>query len=145
MTQGSIRAGDFHVLQAGTVILILKIAVIAVTVLLAASLTALWRGNYRLHGRINIVFFLLTLTALLGLEVIVRVLDPTIFDEHFKAPAARAALAVHLWFSMPSAALLLAMLPSGLRHYRKLHIGLGMVFLGLWTGTFITGVFYLPH
>lgn len=132
-------------LQAGTVILILKIAVVAVTVLLAASLTALWRGNYRLHGRINIVFFVLTLAALLGLEVIVRVLEPAIFDEHFKEPAAKTALWVHLWFSMPSAALLLAMLPSGLRHYRKLHIGLGLVFLGFWMGTLVTGVFFLPH
>ena len=36
------------------------------TVLLAASLTALARGNIRLHGRINYVFFALTLIALLG-------------------------------------------------------------------------------
>jgi hypothetical protein len=37
------------------------------------------------------------------------------------------------------------MLLTGVRRQRRLHIGLGMVFLVLWTGTFITGVFFLPH
>ena len=45
------------------VILTLKVAVAAVTVLLLASLVALARGQYRLHGRINLVFFTLTLAA----------------------------------------------------------------------------------
>jgi hypothetical protein len=130
--------------QAGTIILILKVAVVAVTVLLAASLTALAKGNYRLHGRINIVFFVLTLAALLGLEVIANVLAPGLFEEHFKRLDAESALRIHLAFSVPSAILLLAMLPSGLRHYRRLHIGMGVVFLGCWIGTFITGVFFLP-
>jgi len=133
------------VLQAGTIILILKIAVIAVTGLLAASLTALSRGNYRLHGRINMVFFALTLTAVLGLEAIVNVFAPGLLEEHLRIHDAQTSLRTHLWFSVPSAALLLAMLPTGLRHYRWVHIGLGLVFLGLWTGTFITGVFFLPH
>jgi uncharacterized membrane protein YozB (DUF420 family) len=132
------------VVQAGIVILILKIAVIAVTGLLIASLWALWRGNVRLHGRINIAFFVLTLTALVGLEVIARVLYPRIFDEHFERYNARTALLVHLAFSIPSALLLLLMLPTGLRRQRRLHIGLGIVFLCLWAGTFITGVFFLP-
>ena len=130
--------------NAGIVILILKIAVIAVTVLLAASLAALWRGNYRLHGRINVVFFILTLAALLGLELIARVLDPDMFAEHFERHQAKTALTTHLAFSVPSAVLLLAMLPTGWRHQRRLHIGLGIVFLCFWTGTFITGVFFLP-
>jgi uncharacterized membrane protein YozB (DUF420 family) len=137
--------GDQVVLHAGTVILILKIAVIAVTVLLAASLAALWRGNYRLHGRINVVFFVLTLTALLGLEVVARVLDPEMFGEHFQRHQAEDALWTHLAFSLPSAGLLLLMLPTGWYHQRRLHIVLGLVFLGFWTGTFITGVFFLPH
>src|SRR5687768_10765292 len=134
MKSADVRCGDDVVLQAGTVILVLKVAVIAVTVLLIASLLALLRGNYRLHGRINIVFFILTLAALLGLEVIVRVLEPTIFNDHFSEPAAKPALFIHLCFSMPAAALLLAMLPTGLRRDRRLHIGLGLAFLGLWTG-----------
>lgn len=132
-------------LPAGTIILILKIAVVAVTGLLAASLTALWRGNYRLHGRINVVFFVLTLAAVLGLEAIVNVFAPGLLEEHLQRHQATAALRTHLWFSVPSAALLLAMLPTGLRHYRRVHIVLGLIFLGLWTGTFVTGVFFLPH
>ncbi len=130
---------------AGTIILILKIAVVAVTLLLAGSLAALARGNYRLHGRINLVFFVLTLAALLGLEVIARVLSPEIFDEHFERHNAQEALRVHLSFSIPSAVLLVGMLFTGWTHRRKVHVGLGMLFLVLWTGTFITGVFFLPH
>lgn len=131
-------------LQAGTVILILKAAVVLVTALLAVSLLALWRSNYRLHGRINIVFFILTLAALLGLEVVARMLDPDMFSTHFDGHQAWGALYVHLAFSLPSAGLLLLMLPTGLRRRRRLHIGLGLVFLCLWTGTVITGLF-LPH
>lgn len=131
--------------SAGAVILVLKIAVVAVTFLLTASLIALWRGHYRLHGRINIVFFVLTLAALLGLEIVARVLQPQLFDEHFQRHGAKTALAVHLAFSMPAALVLLAMLPTGLRRYRRLHVGLGVVFLVLWSGTFVTGLFFLPH
>lgn len=130
---------------AGLVILTLKIAVVAVTVLLAASLLALWRGRYRLHGLINKVFFGLTLAALLGLEVIARLLTPELFTEHFQRHNAREALAIHLAFSMPAALLLFAMLFTGVRRQRRLHIALGMVFLVLWMGTFVTGVFFLPH
>ena len=28
---------------------------------------------------------------------------------------------------------------------RSVHIALGLLFLVLWIGTFVTGVFYLPH
>src|SRR5262245_39687773 len=63
------------------VMISLKVAVIAVTMLLLASLVALAKGNYWLHGRINIVFFVLTLSALAGLEVIARVLEPDLFEE----------------------------------------------------------------
>jgi hypothetical protein len=136
---------ELDVLSAGSIILILKIAVGAVTCLLAVSLAALCRGNYRLHGRINIVFFVLTLSALLGLEVVARVLVPDLFREHFERHQAQRALAVHLAFSMPAAALLFAMLLTGLGHRRHWHIGLGVVFLLLWAGTFVSGVFFLPH
>ena len=56
------------------VILTLKIAVAAVTVILAASLICLLRGRYRLHGRLNIVFFILTVAAAesaIGLAILV--------------------------------------------------------------------------
>ena len=136
--------GGSIVPQAGTIILILKIAVIAVTLLLAASLTALWRGNYRLHGRINIVFFTLTLAAVLGLEALVNVFAPGLLEEHLSNHGAQTSLRTHLWFSVPSAVLLLAMLPTGLRRQRRVHIALGIAFLILWIGTFITRVFLLP-
>ena len=131
--------------MAGTVILILKIAVIAVTVLLAASLVALAKGKYVWHGRINLAVLILTLAALLGLEVIARILNPTLFAEHFELHNAQTALVVHLTFAMPSALLLPVMFYLGWRHKRTLHIGLGVLFLFLWTGTFVTGVFFLPH
>lgn len=125
------------------VILILKIAVATVTVLLLASFVALWRGNYRLHGRINIGFFILTLAALLGLEVVARLLNPEIFD--YFDPSTKLALRVHLCFSLPSAGLLPLMLFTGLTHRRRVHLVLATVFGLLWTGTFITGIFFLPH
>lgn len=134
-----------RVLSAGTLILILKIAVIAVTVLLACSLTALARGNYTLHGRINMAVFALTMAALLGLEIIARILSPEIFNDHFAKYNAKSALRVHLCFSLPSAALLPLMLFTGLRRRRSLHVPIGVVFLVFWTGTFVTGVFFLPH
>ena len=133
-------------MNAGIVILVLKIAVVTVTVLLAASLTALARGNIRLHGRINYVFFALTLAALVGLEVIVRLLEPDLMNEFFdRHPGAAEMLRIHLMFSMPAAALLFVMLFTGLKRFRTVHIGVGVLFLILWTGTFVTGVFYLPH
>jgi uncharacterized membrane protein YozB (DUF420 family) len=125
------------------VILILKVAVATVTVLLLASLVALARGNVRLHGRVNLVFATLTLSAVLGLELLVRVLQPDIFN-YFSAETTQA-LRIHLFFSVPSALLLPVMLYTGLRHHRGLHITLAVFFSLLWTGTFITGIFFLPH
>jgi hypothetical protein len=123
----------------------LKVAVIAVTVLLLASLVALARGRYRWHGRINIVFFVLTLTALLGLEGITRLIEPRMFSSYFEQTGKENALTVHLAFSVPAALLLPVMLYTGLTHKRATHIGLAVLFSILWTGTFITGVFFLPH
>jgi uncharacterized membrane protein YozB (DUF420 family) len=125
------------------IILALKIAVVAVTLLLLASLLALWRGNYRLHGRINVAFFILTLVALLGLEVIVRLMEPTLFD-YFDAETKRS-LFIHLCFSLPAALLLPVMLFTGRSHRRKLHLTLAAIFGVLWLGTLITGLFFLPH
>lgn len=123
----------------------LKVAVVTVTVLLLASLVALAKGNYRLHGRINIVFFILTLSALGGLEIIARVLEPKMFEEFIENRQAKSALDIHLMFSMPAALLLPFMLFTGLRQKRTAHIALAIVFSVLWTGTFVTGVFFLPH
>jgi uncharacterized membrane protein YozB (DUF420 family) len=133
------------VLTAWNVILLLKIAVSFVTVLLLASLAALARGNYRLHGRINIVFFALTLTALLGLEGVARLAEPEMFQSYFKETNAENALYVHLSFSVPAALLLPFMLYTGLTHKRRVHIPLAILFGILWIGTFVTGLFFLPH
>jgi hypothetical protein len=130
-------------MNAGVVILVLKIAVIAVTVLWVASLVALALGKIRLHGRINLVFFGLTLAALIGLEVIVRIISPGIFDNY--QHHTENAMVVHLTFSVPAAVLLFVMLFTGLKHKRNLHVAAGVLFSVLWIGTFITGVFFLRH
>jgi uncharacterized membrane protein YozB (DUF420 family) len=133
------------VLTGPNVILALKVAVAIVTVLLLASLVALSRGNYRLHGRINLVFFTLTLAAVLGLELVVRFIDPRVFDYFQNDPDLARALRIHLCFSVPSAVLMPAMLYTGLSHRRAIHLSLAIVFAVLWTGTFVTGIFFLPH
>jgi hypothetical protein len=125
------------------VILALKIAVAAVTVLLLASLVALACRRYRLHGRINLAFMILTLTAVLGLELLVRVIDPDVFS--YFDEEARQALRIHLLFSVPSALLLPVMYVTGRSGRRALHVPLAVVFAVLWTGTFVTGIFFLPH
>jgi uncharacterized membrane protein YozB (DUF420 family) len=133
------------VLTGPNVILALKVAVVAVTVLLLASLVALARGNYRLHGRINLAFFTLTLVALLGFEAVIRIIEPDIFQYIMGNEALRKSLNIHLCFAVPSALLLPAMLYTGLTHRRNVHIALAVLFSVLWAGTFVTGVFFLPH
>ncbi len=130
-------------LTGANVILALKVAVAAVTVLLLLSLLALARGNYRLHGRINLAFFVLTLTAVLGLELIVRVIDPDLFD-YFDADT-RQMMRVHLAFSVPATVLLPVMYYTGRTGRGRLHTFLAGLFSALWAGTFVTGIFYLPH
>ena len=131
------------------VIITLKIAVALVTVLFLSSLVALAKGSYRWHGRINIVFLTLTLLAVLGLELVSR-LYPLVSGEDrdlfsYFDPATRHALRIHLCFSIPSAIVLPVMMYLGLTHRRSWHIGLGVLFAILWSGTFITGIFFLPH
>jgi uncharacterized membrane protein YozB (DUF420 family) len=133
------------VLTGPNVILTLKVAVAAVTILLLASLAALLAGRYRLHGRINLAFFTLTLVAVLGLELIVRVIDRSVFDYIYQKEDLRRALDVHLCFSIPSLLLMPAMLYTGLRGYRTAHLVLAVLFGALWAGTFVTGIFFLPH
>ena len=127
------------------VILALKLAVGAVTVLLVVSLTAVVRGNYRLHGRINLVFFTLTLAALLGLEVLIRFVNPDVFQYIRNNEALYRALTIHLCFSVPSAILMPIMLYTGLKHHRAAHLTLAVIFGILWIGTVVTGIFFLPH
>lgn len=127
------------------VILTLKVLVAAVTVLLLASLVALARGNTRLHGRINIVFFVLTVATLIVFELIIRVLNPSAMNYITDNELVRTRLQIHLSFSVPAALLMPVMLWTGLTHRRRLHLALAWVFGVLWLGTFITGVFFLPH
>jgi uncharacterized membrane protein YozB (DUF420 family) len=131
------------VLTPEVVILCLKIAVGAVTLLLLASLTALYFKNYRLHGRINLVYFILTVTALVVFEGIVQVYDRDIFKRIWDDPVAGYWLRVHLCFAVPSALLMPVMLFSGLKGRSKLHVTLSFLFAVLWTGTFVTGIFYV--
>lgn len=124
------------------IILTLKVLVAAVTVLFAASLVALATGRKRLHGRINWVFFILTITTVLGFELLLRL--GTDVTSQFSDDA-RHALRIHLGFSVPSALLLPVMLFTGAKRRREVHILLGVVFSVLWAGTFVTGIFFLPH
>ncbi|MBA4068142.1 MAG: hypothetical protein C0501_31465 [Isosphaera sp.] len=124
------------------IILALKVLVTAVTALFIASLVALAAGRPRLHGRINTAFFALTMLTVVGFEVLLQFfVDVTsAFD-----PEARRALRVHLCFSVPSALLLPVMLLTGKTRRKSVHVALGVGFAVLWAGTFVTGVFYLPH
>jgi uncharacterized membrane protein len=125
----------------GSVIIItLKVLVSAVTVLFAGSLVALAAKRTKLHGRINTVFFALTMLTVVAFEVVLQLVN---VSETF-TPEARAALRTHLYFSVPSALLLPVMLATGRMHSRRLHATLGTAFLVLWTGTVITGL-GLPH
>ncbi|HEY3789883.1 MAG TPA: DUF420 domain-containing protein [Urbifossiella sp.] len=123
------------------IILTLKILVTVVTVLLIASLYALAAGRPKLHGQINTVFFVLTMATVAGFETLLQFVDiKSAFD-----PATREALRIHLYFSIPSAILLPVIFLTGIKRKKQLHLALSVVFLALWTGTFITGVFFLPH
>jgi hypothetical protein len=123
------------------IILTLKVLVTAVTVLLLGSLAALAAGNRRLHGRINTVFMVLTLVTVVGFEAVLQFIDvKSGFD-----PVARESLRVHLWFAVPSALVIPVMYVTGRTGRRRLHLGLSAAFSVLWAGTFVTGVFFLPH
>lgn len=124
------------------IILTLKVLVAAVTVLFVASLVALAANRKRLHGRINWAFFVLTMTTVLGFELLLRL--GTDVTSQFSDDAKRA-LRIHLGFSIPSAVALPVMLFTGTKRKRGIHIVLGCLFTVLWAGTFITGIFFLPH
>ena len=123
------------------IILTLKVLVAAVTVLLVASLVALLLKKPRLHGRINTVFFALTMATVVGFEALLQFVNVSATF----TPEAREALRVHLCFSIPSALLLPVMLLTGQTGRKSVHVAFGVVFAIVWAGTFVTGVFYLPH
>jgi hypothetical protein len=123
------------------IILTLKILVAAVTVLFGLSLIALAMKKPRLHGRINTVFFALTMLTVAGFEILLQFVDVT---EKF-TPEALQALRIHLWFAVPSAVLLPVMLFTGLTGRKTVHVVFAVAFAIMWTGTFVTGVFFLPH
>ena len=111
------------------------------TVLFVASLVAILLKRPRLHGQINVAFFSLTMLTVVGFEVLLLFVDVSAtFDD-----AARSALGVHLWFAIPSAILLPVMLFTGKTRRRATHVAFGLAFAVLWTGTFVTGIFFLPH
>ncbi len=125
-----------HMLTGPQIILTLKVLVVAVTVLLLASLVALLLKRPRLHGRINTAFFVLTMATVAGFEGVLQWVDVSAaFDD-----AARQALRTHLWFAVPSALVLPAMFVSGKMRRKTLHLVLAAVFSVLWTGTVITGL-----
>jgi hypothetical protein len=123
------------------IILTLKVLVASVTALLLASLLALWLGRPRLHGRINTLFFILTMLTVAGFEVVLQFVDiSAAFDD-----ATRRALRFHLWFAVPSLVLLPIMLWTGQTGRKSTHIAFALGFAIMWAGTFVTGVFFLPH
>lgn len=129
-------------LNAPTILLALKVLVSAVTVLFAASIIALLTHRVKLHGRINTIFFILTLATVLGFELLLRI--GTDVTSQF-SPEAKAMLRIHLLFAIPAAILLPIQFVLGIKGYKKAHVPLGLLFTLLWIGTFITGVIYLPH
>lgn len=135
---------ELHRVDGPTVILVLQLAVVAVTLLLVASLIALARGHIKWHGRINLAFFILTLVAVVGLEVIIRFLDPSIFRYIHEHEDLRRGLNVHLCFAIPALLLMPVMLFTGLTRRRWWHLAVSILFTIAWVGTFITGVFFLP-
>jgi hypothetical protein len=81
--------------------------------------------------------------TVLAFEVIIRLVQPDLTAGF--TTQQREALNIHLGFSVPAAALLPAMLITGRRGYKTAHGVLAVVFLVLWAGTLVTGVFFLPH
>jgi len=124
------------------IILTLKILVSLVTAILIAAIVAVATGRKRLHGQLNTVFFVLTMLTVVGFEGLIRFGAPiteTFSDE------TRAFLRIHLYFAVPSALLLPVMLWSGATGRKTLHKVCASIFSIAWAGTFITGVFWLPH
>ena len=114
------------------------------TVILLAALVAIATGRQRLHGRLNVIFFTLTLVTLLGFEVVIHIIYPDMSSYIKEHEELARILRIHLCFSIPSALLMPVMLYTGLSQRRRLHITLAVAFAILWTGTVVTGVFFMP-
>jgi hypothetical protein len=125
------------------VILILKVAVGLTTLVLVASLVALGLRRPRLHGFLNVVVTVLLFVAVVGFETVIRLLGVDV-TAHMDEPA-KLALLVHLWFAVPLLPAVVAMLVTGKRRRIAWHLGLSLVFVVLWLGMFVTGMFFLPH
>lgn len=132
----------FDFLTPVNVILGLKIAVGAVTLIFIASTLAIVFRYKKLHGRLNTIFFILTMTAVLAFEVIIRFIIPDLTSQF--SPEAKSALSIHLCFSIPAALLLPVMLWTGKKRH-PFHVTIAGIFSTLWIGTVITGIFFLPH
>lgn len=125
------------------VILLLKIAVGLVTILLLCSAVALLKRNFRVHGLINTWMASLTLITVMGFEMLVRVVGIKVTEGW--DDSTKFALKVHLCFVIPLVPVLVFMLITGRSHRRRMHLSIAVLFLILWVGMFITGMFYLPH
>lgn len=124
------------------ILLALKVLVAAVTVLFLAAVAAIVAGNKRLHGRLNTLFLVLTLSTVVGFELLLRLgADVT---SGFDADT-RRMLRLHLAFAAPAAAVLPVLYWSGRTGRRRLHLPLAVVFAVLWAGTAVTGIGFLPH
>src|SRR5687767_5657441 len=111
----------------GSVILVLKILVLAVTALLIVSLVAIGRGNRRLHGRINVVFFILTMLTVFAFEGLIRLgpmLEPGWRVTQGWTSGELLALKVHLSFVIPLTVLMPAMLYTGWTRKKWWHVRL---------------------
>ena len=85
----------------------------------------------------------LTLLTVLGFELLLRVVGIKVtegWDDY-----AKTALKIHLCFVIPLVPILVFMLVTGWRGQRKMHLGVSVIFLILWIGMFVTGMFFLPH
>ena len=123
------------------IILTLKVLVAAVTVLFACAVAAILAGRKRLHGRLNTAFFVLTMTTVLGFELLIRLgsdVTATFTEDQLRA------LRVHLTFAIPAAVVMPVMFWSGWTGRKRLHLMLAALFVVLWAGTLVTGLL-LPH
>jgi hypothetical protein len=126
-----------------TVILLLKFAVGLTTSLLVCSLIALALRRPKVHGWINFTVALLVFVVVLGFELALRFLGINV-TSHMDETA-RYALNVHLCFSIPLLPALVMMLVTGRNRWIRWHLASAVVFVVLWMGMFVTGMFYLPH
>src|SRR5262245_31762041 len=119
-------------LSGADIILTLKVLVSAVTVLFAAAIWAILTGRKALHGRLNTTFFVLTMTTVLGFELLIR-FGPDVTASF--SDEARRALRVHLGFAIPSALVMPVMFWSGWTGRKRVHLPLAVIFVVLWAGT----------